>query len=611
MDGGRVRALVEAELRATLRERIALASLGLVCLLAGGAGAGGQAIQQKLHPRRDDDAGPVPTYDCEPGVMPKVAFAGDLPPWIVWPDPTVPVEEATILVTVLPPTEERQQIEVTRLDPTVSATAVEDCLDKLRVDERDARLAKLGVTEEPGNPIDVVTLAPEPLEAGPALPISAGISVIAGIGAVLGALFADLGPRARASGWLETLIVLPGARADIVAAWSALGFGAATIATALILVGDRLAVWLTGLPTSMVPLAYFPPLIFVLVAIAVRAWLDAQDLRAAAVYLVPVVMVILLLTGVAQLIEARLPGMGAAVPVGGLMLVVAGKIKGALLASTTAVGAGVLLLFDSVQVLETTVVRSGPMGTAATRRATGDYRPEAALLVLIAIAGVASWAPPELVMHDVTLQTLLTMVLFLATPAIATGGILRLDRRELLSWRAPRWHAFLLVPMVVAGTLSLGGLMWRIGVWLFPDASLIALLNQTIGEMDSTLGLFTLSVVPGICEELMFRGAILGLLRKKLPSWMAILIQAAAFAVLHSLAVRLPHTFVLGVLFGILTVRTGSLWPAMLAHAAHNLSSTLLPQDQLAAWATSSWAYLFAALGVVAVLIAGPPRRAP
>jgi hypothetical protein len=329
--------------------------------------------------------------------MPPVALAGDTPAWLRWPDPVVDAEHAALLLTTLPSGAERQQIELRRLDPEAPTVAASRCVEDRITAERQRRLASLGITESPDLVVELSTLPPEPPPPPPAAPLSAGVSVIAGIAAVLGAVFADLGPRARASGWLETLISLPGARADIVAAWTALGLGAATIATALILIGDRVAVALTGMPTGMMPLPLLPPVIFALVAIAVRAWLDAADLRSAAVYLVPVVLVVLLLCGAAKLIEARLPGWGAAVPVGGLLLVAAGKLHGAWLASATAVAAGVALLRESVMVLETTVVRAGPMGTTATRRATGEYRPEAGLLVLIAIAGVAGWAPADLV----------------------------------------------------------------------------------------------------------------------------------------------------------------------------------------------------------------------
>ena len=48
------------------------------------------------------------------------------------------------------------------------------------------------------------------------------------------------------------------------------------------------------------------------------------------------------------------------------------------------------------------------------------------------------------------------------------------------------------------------------------------------------------------------------------------LLQAAAFAGFHLLPERMPQTFLLGVVLGWMTLATGSLVPAVLAHLAHN-----------------------------------------
>ena len=50
----------------------------------------------------------------------------------------------------------------------------------------------------------------------------------------------------------------------------------------------------------------------------------------------------------------------------------------------------------------------------------------------------------------------------------------------------------------------------------------------------------------------------------------AVVIQAACFAAFHLLPERMPQTFVLGLVLGWLTLRCGSILPAVLAHLAHN-----------------------------------------
>jgi sodium transport system permease protein len=83
-----------------------------------------------------------------------------------------------------------------------------------------------------------------------------------------------------------------------------------------------------------------------------------------------------------------------------------------------------------------------------------------------------------------------------------------------------------------------------------------------------------ISVMPAVCEELFFRGWMLAAFTGKRPSRnrivAAVLLQAGAFAAFHLLPERIPQTFVLGAVLGWMTLRTGSLLPAIVAHAAHN-----------------------------------------
>lgn len=73
-----------------------------------------------------------------------------------------------------------------------------------------------------------------------------------------------------------------------------------------------------------------------------------------------------------------------------------------------------------------------------------------------------------------------------------------------------------------------------------------------------------------ICEELAFRGYLLGVLRLRLGAPASIAIAAALFAVAHLDPVRFLGLAGLGALFGWLAVRAGSIWPAVAAHAGNN-----------------------------------------
>jgi sodium transport system permease protein len=90
----------------------------------------------------------------------------------------------------------------------------------------------------------------------------------------------------------------------------------------------------------------------------------------------------------------------------------------------------------------------------------------------------------------------------------------------------------------------------------------------------------TLAVMPAVCEELLFRGWALSAFVGSRPTMrraaIAVVAQAAAFAAFHLLPERMPQTFVMGLVLGGLVLATGSILPAIVAHAVHNATPVLL-----------------------------------
>lgn len=82
-------------------------------------------------------------------------------------------------------------------------------------------------------------------------------------------------------------------------------------------------------------------------------------------------------------------------------------------------------------------------------------------------------------------------------------------------------------------------------------------------------------VVPALMEELVFRGAILGSLRR-FGDGVAILGSAGLFGVMHGNLVQIPFAFIVGLILGYLVVHTGSMLPAILVHFFNNLCSCLM-----------------------------------
>lgn len=596
----RIAALLEADLHAMVRDRMGLVGGLVVLAMVGASGPVGTRVVERLLPDKDDDAGAAATWDCRPGELGPVATAGDLPGWFVWPEPLARPEDAELLIRPGRPGDELRPAELELVELTNSShrRAVADCLWSLVRVERRLRLDALGISEDPRDLSRTRTLPPAPPRAQLGLTSLAPLTLLGGLAMVMMSVFLELGPRARQSGWLETYVVLPGSRRDLVFSWWIVGLLTSVVGAAVVLLGGAVAALATGGPKGVVPLALLPPMLAVLSALGVRAFVDVADIRTAMVQAIPVLLAVLLLGGLAAGLEARLPGLGGLMPLGGLLLAVVGRTDGIALAVITSLAATVFLLVDAARVLDGIVIRQGAAAQTASRRAAGNYLPEVGLLSFIAMAGVGSWAPPEFVVANAPARTALSLGLFLGLPALLVNLPLRLERGPLLSWRPPPPRAWLTLPFLLAATVTLAGELWRLAQQALPHSATTAAYVDMLGQFRGPWGLLALSVAPGICEELLFRGAILGLLRRKLPVFAAVLLQASLFAVLHALAVRLPYTFALGLILGVVVVRTGSLWPAILAHTAHNLLSALLPERLGTPAPLTAWTVIAVGLGV-------------
>ena len=82
--------------------------------------------------------------------------------------------------------------------------------------------------------------------------------------------------------------------------------------------------------------------------------------------------------------------------------------------------------------------------------------------------------------------------------------------------------------------------------------------------------LVLVSLMPAIIEELAFRGVIQSSLERIFNARDAWLIQAALFSLLHLSPIVFPSHFVMGLCFGLIRMRSRSLYPSILLHAAWN-----------------------------------------
>lgn len=98
------------------------------------------------------------------------------------------------------------------------------------------------------------------------------------------------------------------------------------------------------------------------------------------------------------------------------------------------------------------------------------------------------------------------------------------------------------------------------------------LADELSGLSHNVLGVISIAVLAPLLEEVLFRGAIQGFLLRKYPSrpWLAIITASLIFGVIHMNPIQIFYATMLGVVFGWIYYRTGSLVPCIIGHVLNN-----------------------------------------
>lgn len=94
--------------------------------------------------------------------------------------------------------------------------------------------------------------------------------------------------------------------------------------------------------------------------------------------------------------------------------------------------------------------------------------------------------------------------------------------------------------------------------------------------LELTLLIAGVGVAAPFCEEFFYRGLLQPGLARRVPAARALVIAALLFSLMHFDPVGFLARFELGLVFGLLAWRGGSVWPAIGAHAANNLTSVIV-----------------------------------
>ena len=134
--------------------------------------------------------------------------------------------------------------------------------------------------------------------------------------------------------------------------------------------------------------------------------------------------------------------------------------------------------------------------------------------------------------------------------------------------------------IAIFGTLSVGIALWGLdGLNLVPDSPALGAITDVIAALEGpwlAVGLLLIGVLPGIDEELLFRGYAQTRLVQRWGVHAGVWISALLFGLMHMDFVQGGFAVVLGAYLGYLTVWCGSIVPAMICHAVNNMISVVL-----------------------------------
>ena len=145
-----------------------------------------------------------------------------------------------------------------------------------------------------------------------------------------------------------------------------------------------------------------------------------------------------------------------------------------------------------------------------------------------------------------------------------------------LPFRLPPVKMFVSSVGLYIGTLMLNGAVNTVTSRFIPDfAERGEAVNNLATSMSPALAIITIAFLPAVCEEIFCRGFLLTSMKPLKNRVFVIIAVAVSFGLLHlDLYTFLPSALV-GALFALITIKTGSLLIPMILHFANNSLSVI------------------------------------
>ena len=145
---------------------------------------------------------------------------------------------------------------------------------------------------------------------------------------------------------------------------------------------------------------------------------------------------------------------------------------------------------------------------------------------------------------------------------------------EVLSIRKIKWSTFF---GVIAFTMASSPLVTLVNLvsQLFVENTITENSTQFL-SLHPLLLIFFVGVLAPVCEEVVFRGAIFGGMKKEGNVFKAVMASGLLFGLLHMNINQASYAFVIGILLGFLVEATGSIFSSILFHVLINASNAVM-----------------------------------
>jgi sodium transport system permease protein len=501
-------------------------------------------------------------------------------------------------------------------------TKLRDVWDRWNDQLRKANLAAASVSESV-----VATIQPEMViaekrsEAGIAL-VSKFFPVLLVIWALTGAFYpaVDLCAGEKERGTLETLLSSPAARSEIVLGklLTIMLFSAASTVLNLVCMSAMGMMMANKLPMGSVSpdaalwlLLALVPLSALFSALCLAIASFARSTKEGQYYLVPLLLVAMPLAAYPIISDMELNLGTSLIPIAGIVLLLRSALEGHHLQALQFLPPVMVVTlaacwlsirwaieqFNSESVLFRESERLEPIlwmrNLFRERQPTPTFAAAmtCGMTILLVKSLLMFLAPQGDTLASFVGMMVLVQVAAIVAPTLLFTMALVKSPAETLLFRRPA--SLLALPAAVVLAIAMHpiakGLEYAI-VQVYPVNQEM---RSSMEQMSSVLSgaplwqlLLLMAVLPAVCEELTFRGFLLSGFRRS-NTFRAIALSALFFGFTHFVLQQQIAAAILGLVIGLIAVRSGSIFPCILFHLTHNgFSLTLgtLPSDAWERW---------------------------